>query len=1079
MAQIFAIAYNPSSELITGTQQIGALAVSTYYLNYSDNYGGVQWWSTPDLDLRYVICYPVPEGDHPTSIPGVTASIGFWGSEEKTDQSFLHLANNIPPRKSKSDFISVSEANDWLYNNGYWSSYEDNASRLPGPEPQDCFIYKQCDGGPNIIYITSQNASQFPVGQWFDGNCYYNSDIEVVTSSYTYLSGESFTNCENCQSDCLLGSSLVQVRCDLIVDIKVTGKPLPSNTPTMTPTPTPTSPCMNPDVVWVECGLRPVVSYQSYSLRLEACCKDYLNTSFYIIDVNYNFSGISPIVGNVIIHNNICYEILSYTIILNQNNYIMEDGFIYSMISGVNPCKTCTSNVIGCDGIVIDPNQTLSFRACCQETVPQSINLVATEPITINLGEGIIYEGECYEWVQNGLIAPTVGTITQSEIKGSICDNELCCEPPTPTPTATMTPTPTMCNDCKGVNIVFSIDVTSGMDTYINNAKSQISQLTELITLQVPDYKFGLVTFDDGLTYNPNYQTSFTYLSLPSDQKIIDQYPNNYYQYHTCLRKLGINNENLFLNKFNQLNTGFFVMGDGNLPAEPINESINYILNGFAGQFDGNDYEKYIVVLTDALPGGSNEIFDPEDVDFAINTLQPELINNNIKLVLLTNNSNVINNSPLVDVAEGTGGIAIQTNNPINSLIEYLEPKCCIPPTPTPTNTSTPTPTNSFDPVLVECLTNIIIETIYIKQSSDVSLMNSLNPYNYPTYENPCFDSSHTCGRALSFIYGNDEFIGYSNLNNEDQTNFCDAVTDNGILIYQDNYTPYINQTISSWTSLGGNQDTRYNRLTIDLETATNIAINTPEGSTYVDFELVYALDVYDVTCNYVETTPHTNLTWIRVIREEEDGSFNLIYNGCPENNIATVSVCEIVPNPTPTPNTEDPFNSNCDAVLTHFPATINGVDITVEMTGDASQNNGSLNVCYPSGMLTSYWTYGLGQTGSFTITFNFSTPVNNVKFKLAGTGQVNNNTGNETFIVTTNGGGSPSIVSPLNCHTTINGNIILSGAGFASSWCPSCDGGGGLFIVNNNNPYTSFTISGPGGLQGSVVSLCQNFTIV
>jgi hypothetical protein len=392
----------------------------------------------------------------------------------------------------------------------------------------------------------------------------------------------------------------------------------------------------------------------------------------------------------------------------------------------------------------------------------------------------------------------------------------------------------------------------------------------------------------------------------------------------------------------------------------------------------------------------------------------------------------------------------------------------------------------------VDCLSRIIIETIYVNQESDVDLINSLNTYNYPSYTHPCPNTinTHGCARSLSRILGNGEFIGYSNLNNTDLTDICDDVTSDGVLIYQDNENTYIGQSYSSWVQSGGDSETRYNNLSIDLETALLIAENTQSGTSYIDFTISYVLDEVNVECpssaGVDNTVPHEDLTWVRVIREEDDGSFDLLYNGCPSNNIVTVDVCQNVggtdPEPTPTPNPEDPFTTDCDYVTTHFPATLNGVDVTVEMTGDAFPNTGSLNVCYNpidfSSIPTGYYNYRVGVSDSFTITFNFSTPVNNVKFKLTGAGQVNNPTGNETFIITTNSGGTPSIVSPLNCFTTINGNIIVSGAGYANNYCPSCDGGGGLFIVNNNTPYTSFTISGPGGLQGSIVSLCGNFTI-
>jgi hypothetical protein len=123
MSRILAVSYNTGST-ITGTLQYGNIAVGNIAQDYSGRPGNVDWWASPDLDLRYVIGYEVPSCDHPTPIPGVTACLGFWGSQELTENSFLTLSNKIPPRKNETPFTTAEEAYSWLVGNGYWTSFE-------------------------------------------------------------------------------------------------------------------------------------------------------------------------------------------------------------------------------------------------------------------------------------------------------------------------------------------------------------------------------------------------------------------------------------------------------------------------------------------------------------------------------------------------------------------------------------------------------------------------------------------------------------------------------------------------------------------------------------------------------------------------------------------------------------------------------------------------------------------------------------------------------------------------------------------------------------------------------------------
>ena len=77
-------AYNTGS-LISGTTQVGDIAVSEADVEYSANYGGLQWWGGPDETNGYVIA-----SSDPTRLPYY---LGFWRSEGLTDSDFLNLIN--------------------------------------------------------------------------------------------------------------------------------------------------------------------------------------------------------------------------------------------------------------------------------------------------------------------------------------------------------------------------------------------------------------------------------------------------------------------------------------------------------------------------------------------------------------------------------------------------------------------------------------------------------------------------------------------------------------------------------------------------------------------------------------------------------------------------------------------------------------------------------------------------------------------------------------------------------------------------------------------------------------------------
>jgi hypothetical protein len=117
MATARPFSYNPSQTLISGTTQIGDLCVGVPITGFTNS---PQFWNGPDEGLGYVIAIPVSGNTQPTPIEGVFASVGFFRSDDLTDISFINLVNDV----FNQNFITATEANEWLTNNGYWSSYD-------------------------------------------------------------------------------------------------------------------------------------------------------------------------------------------------------------------------------------------------------------------------------------------------------------------------------------------------------------------------------------------------------------------------------------------------------------------------------------------------------------------------------------------------------------------------------------------------------------------------------------------------------------------------------------------------------------------------------------------------------------------------------------------------------------------------------------------------------------------------------------------------------------------------------------------------------------------------------------------
>ena len=146
---------------------------------------------------------------------------------------------------------------------------------------------------------------------------------------------------------------------------------------------------------------------------------------------------------------------------------------------------------------------------------------------------------------------------------------------------------------------------------------------------------------------------------------------------------------------------------------------------------------------------------------------------------------------------------------------------------------------------------------------------------------------------------------------------------------------------------------------------------------------------------------------------------------------------------------------------------TINGIIVTNSAnTGSIFSDNASRFVCVGVETIDT-GSFFVGFTGSYSTTYTFSEPVNDLVFMIGLTGP----SANENFIFTTDGG-TTSISLGVDCGTESisGGNELISGSGGGSN------GGGGILTVSAASPYTSLTVTGNGGANGSLIGICESF---
>ncbi len=161
--------------------------------------------------------------------------------------------------------------------------------------------------------------------------------------------------------------------------------------------------------------------------------------------------------------------------------------------------------------------------------------------------------------------------------------------------------------------------------------------------------------------------------------------------------------------------------------------------------------------------------------------------------------------------------------------------------------------------------------------------------------------------------------------------------------------------------------------------------------------------------------------------------------------------------------NAQDKCSCN---TINAFPATVNGVTITEKSTGDVTMYYSVLKHCdVTAGPI---W---LGQVGGFSQTINFSSPVNNVEYVL------NSSNIGESFTFTVNNGILNTIQGCSSCPYTQSGNKFTTKSSINTDLRMEYYyiNSAGIITLSSTLPYTSITVTGPGGGNGTLMGICLN----
>lgn len=231
-------------------------------------------------------------------------------------------------------------------------------------------------------------------------------------------------------------------------------------------------------------------------------------------------------------------------------------------------------------------------------------------------------------------------------------------------------------NPCEdGLDVCFIIDYTGSMGGVIETVKDGLADIIAHIdTESTSDYRLSMITVDEvggeGGGSTPNYASCTQYTSLPTAQKYSNQGSSGLYQIITAWEMFPAssnNNSTTFTTAVDNLNGGVsgsscIQLGSGAGTPEPMDVGLGLVINStnFVNNFR-TAAAKYIIMITDAPPGGEDDAFTVDDYNQVL-VYASTCVFRGIKVFVLGAgvNSNVTVNGtaryPWRELADQTGG---------------------------------------------------------------------------------------------------------------------------------------------------------------------------------------------------------------------------------------------------------------------------------------------------------------------------------------------------------------------------------------------------------------------------------------
>ena len=215
----------------------------------------------------------------------------------------------------------------------------------------------------------------------------------------------------------------------------------------------------------------------------------------------------------------------------------------------------------------------------------------------------------------------------------------------------------------QGMDVVFLIDYTGSMGSYINAVKTNVLSIVNTIIAESGnDYRLGLVLFDEYLSADSiTYSTSADYTSLPASQRYINVNASaGRKQVITSMEVMSNQNQSSFTTQLNKINTVPFPLGNGAGTPEPGGIGYEQILNGITGTFRTN-VAKLVVLITDAVSGGDDDNYTQAIDGPYLQGLAATGLQENVQVLVLSRQAYSANFSYGI-LADGTNGTYSQSS---------------------------------------------------------------------------------------------------------------------------------------------------------------------------------------------------------------------------------------------------------------------------------------------------------------------------------------------------------------------------------------------------------------------------------